>query len=172
MALGNETVHMLEYMTSEVADPFLTPQIVDRLAAMLDYNLNSLVGPKCTGLKVKNREKYRFQPRILLQQLVTVYLNLCKNKEFIQAVANDGRSYSKELFLKAFSILKEHGLKLDRDIKVLEKFVNNVEEVIKQDEQGEEELGEIPEDFLGKINLNLISMSTNVLINILLFNSF
>ncbi|EXX53635.1 hypothetical protein RhiirA5_349834 [Rhizophagus irregularis] len=148
MALGNETVHMLEYMTSEVADPFLTPQIVDRLAAMLDYNLNSLVGPKCTGLKVKNREKYRFQPRILLQQLITVYLNLSKSKEFIQAVAKDGRSYSKELFLKAFSILKEHGLKLDRDIKVLEKFVNNVEEVIKQEEQGEEELGDIPEDFL------------------------
>ncbi|GBC03242.1 hypothetical protein RclHR1_05020019 [Rhizophagus clarus] len=148
MALGNETVHMLEYMTSEVADPFLTPQIVDRLAAMLDYNLNSLVGPKCTGLKVKNQEKYRFQPRILLQQLMTVYLNLCENREFIQAVAKDGRSYRKELFLKAFEILRKYGLKLDRDIKILENFVNDVEEVIKQEVEGEEELGDIPEDFL------------------------
>jgi len=148
MALGNETVHMLEYMTSEVADPFLTPQIVDRLAAMLDYNLNSLVGPKCTELKVKNPEKYRFQPRTLLQQLITVYLNLCKSREFIQAVARDGRSYRKELFSKAANILMKYGLKLDRDIKVLEKFVNDVEEVIKQEVAGEEELGEVPDEFL------------------------
>ncbi|RIA98699.1 ubiquitin elongating factor core-domain-containing protein [Glomus cerebriforme] len=148
MALGNETVHMLEYMTSEAAEPFLTPQIVDRLAAMLDYNLNSLVGPRCTELKVKNQEKYRFQPRTLLQQLITIYLNLCKSKEFIQAVARDGRSYRKELFSKAANILMKYSLKLDRDVKVLENFVNDVEEVIKKEAAGEEELGEVPDEFL------------------------
>ena len=153
MALGNETVHMLEYMTSEVAEPFLTPQIVDRLAAMLDYNLNSLVGPRCTELKVKNPEKYRFQPRTLLQQLITVYLNLCKSKEFIQAVARDGRSYKKELFSKAANILTKYSLKLNRDVRILEKFVNDVEEVIKQEEVGEILLGDVPDEFLGKRNL-------------------
>jgi ubiquitin conjugation factor E4 B len=120
---------------------------------MLDYNLNSLVGPRCTELKVETPDKYRFQPRTLLQQLITVYLNLCKSKEFIQAVARDGRSYKKELFTKAAEILTRHGLKLDRDVKVLKKFVSDVEEVIEREAAGEEVLGEVPEEFLGKRNL-------------------
>ncbi len=154
MALGNETVNMLEYMTAEVAEPFLTPEMVERLAAMLDYNLLSLVGPKCTELKVKNQDKYRFQPRILLQQLISVYLNLCKSKEFIQAVARDGRSYDKELFSKAAKILRRCGLKLDRDLEILEKFVVDVEEVIKLDKADVDDFGDIPEEFMGKYNFN------------------
>ncbi|CAG8708529.1 9385_t:CDS:10, partial [Acaulospora morrowiae] len=156
MALGNETVHMLEYMTSEVVDPFLTPEIVDRLAAMLDYNLVSLVGPKCTELKVKNREKYRFQPRELLSQLVSIYLNLGKHKEFVQAVARDGRSYSKNHFSRAAGILLNRGLKSDKDVAELEKFVNEVEEFIKAQAAGEEELGEIPDEFLDPLMYSIM----------------
>lgn len=52
VALGNETVHMLQYLTAEVVEPFMVNEVVDRLAAMLDYNLAQLVGPKCTELKV------------------------------------------------------------------------------------------------------------------------
>jgi ubiquitin conjugation factor E4 B len=52
IALGNETVNMLSYMTQEIKEPFLTAEIVDRLATMLDYNLVILVGEKMSTLKV------------------------------------------------------------------------------------------------------------------------
>jgi ubiquitin conjugation factor E4 B len=52
--MSNETVHMLQYLTKEIADPFMVEEIVNRLAAMLDYNLSQLVGPKCTELKVSS----------------------------------------------------------------------------------------------------------------------
>lgn len=52
VSMSNELVHMLEYLTKEIAEPFMVDEIVDRLAAMLDYNLSQLVGPKCTELKV------------------------------------------------------------------------------------------------------------------------
>lgn len=45
---------MLQYLTKEIADPFMVEEIVNRLAAMLDYNLSQLVGPKCTELKVSS----------------------------------------------------------------------------------------------------------------------
>lgn len=54
VALGSETVHMLQYLTAEVVEPFMVTEVVDRLAAMLDYNLAQLVGPKCTELKVRD----------------------------------------------------------------------------------------------------------------------
>lgn len=155
VALGKETVHMLKYMTAEVIQPFLVNEIVDRLAAMLDYNLVQLVGPKCTDLKVANPEKYHFEPRKLLSEIIDVYLNLNSDK-FVEAVARDGRSYRKEYFSKAASILQKHGLKQTDDIHALEKFVNRVEIAIQSGADEEEELGEVPDEFLDPIFFNLM----------------
>jgi ubiquitin conjugation factor E4 B len=45
----------IKYMTTEMKEPFLRPEIIDRLTGMLTYNLAQLVGPKCTELKVRPR---------------------------------------------------------------------------------------------------------------------
>ncbi|KAG0749651.1 hypothetical protein G6F57_002879 [Rhizopus arrhizus] len=155
VALGNETVHMLNYMTSEVVEPFLVNEIVDRLAAMLDYNLVQLVGPKCTELKVKNPEKYHFQPRKLLSEIIDVYLHL-NSDTFVEAVARDGRSYKKEYFSRAASILQKHGLKSLDDIHALERFVTRVELAVQTGIEEEEEMGEAPEEFLDPIFFSLM----------------
>lgn len=159
VALGKETVHMLKYMTAEVIQPFLVNEIVDRLAAMLDYNLVQLVGPKCTELKVANPEKYHFEPRRLLSEIIDVYLNL-NSDTFVEAVARDGRSYKKEYFSKAASILQKHGLKSIDEIHALEKFVNRVEIAIQSGVEEEEELGEVPDEFLGKKRKTLLPQKT------------
>jgi ubiquitin conjugation factor E4 B len=54
LSLGNETVNMLKYITDElhIINFFMEPYIVERFAAMVDYNLTALVGPRCTDLKV------------------------------------------------------------------------------------------------------------------------
>jgi ubiquitin conjugation factor E4 B len=53
IALGNETVNMLAYLTEVIKEPFLTAEIVDRLASMLDYNLVILVGDRMSTLRVR-----------------------------------------------------------------------------------------------------------------------
>ncbi|KAI7869787.1 ubiquitin elongating factor core-domain-containing protein [Spinellus fusiger] len=155
VSLGNETVNMLNYLTAEVVTPFLVNEIVDRLAAMLDYNLSQLVGPKCTGLNVKNRKKYHFEPRALLSQLIDIYLHL-NTTTFIEAIARDGRSYKKEYFSKAASILLKHGLKQQDDISTLESIVNRVEEAIKSSAEEEEELGDVPDEYLDPLFFTLM----------------
>ncbi|KAI9269014.1 ubiquitin elongating factor core-domain-containing protein [Phascolomyces articulosus] len=150
VALGNETVHMLQYLTKEVVEPFMVSEVVDRLAAMLDYNLAQLVGPKCQELKVKNREKYHFQPRVLLSEIIDIYLHL-NCPAFVEAVARDGRSYKKEYFSKAASILLKQRLKHADDVHALEAFVNKVEEAIQCGVEEEEELGDVPDEFLDPI---------------------
>jgi len=156
VSLGNETVHMLQYMTAEIVDPFLTPEIIDRFAAMLDYNLNMLVGPKCTELKVKNPEKYRFQPKNLLSELIDIYLHLSHRQEFVLAVARDGRSYRKEWFQKAAGAMLKTGMKSAGDIDEMAKFVDKVEQAIQQDQVEEEELGDIPDEFLDPLMCTLM----------------
>lgn len=127
----------------------MVPEIVDRLAAMLDYNLDALVGPRCQDLRVSNPEKYKFDPKQLLSDLLQVYLNLSDQGEFARAVAADERSYRKELFEKAADIARRKMLKSADEIEKLGLFVLKVEET-KATLQAEDDLGDIPDEFLGK----------------------
>lgn len=44
LTLARETVDMMHYLTKEVPAPFLRPELCDRLAAMLNFNLAQLCG--------------------------------------------------------------------------------------------------------------------------------
>lgn len=50
--LAQKTVHCLEFITTDCRRPFVIPTMVDRMAAMLNYVLTQLVGPKSRELRV------------------------------------------------------------------------------------------------------------------------
>ncbi|KAJ3014704.1 hypothetical protein HKX48_004997 [Thoreauomyces humboldtii] len=158
MSLGNETVHMLQYMTAspDIVQPFMEPEIVERLAAMLDYNLAAMVGPKCTDLKVKDPEKYRFRPKRLLTELVEIYMHLAHRDEFVAAVAKDERSYRKDLFVRAKGVLLRNNLKNSNELRVVDRFVDDVEAAIKATAVEEEELGDVPDEFLDPLLFHIM----------------
>ena len=149
MSLGTDTIELLINFTELVPDAFVYPEIVDRLAAMLNFNIQALVGPKCTGLRVQNPEKYRFDAKMLLSKLLTIYMNLRQKDPFVLAVARDARSFRKEYFVRAGSILTRYAVSKP-DVHDLMTFVDSVEKAKALDEAGEEEMGEIPDEFLGK----------------------
>ncbi|KAH8989635.1 ubiquitin elongating factor core-domain-containing protein [Lactarius hatsudake] len=153
--LGNSTVDMLKIFTAETKEPFMLPEIVDRLAAMLDYNLDALVGPRCTDLVVDDKEKYHFNPRQLLSDVVQVYLNLSNQPGFSRAVAGDGRSYRKELFEGAARRCSKFNLKSPNEIEELRLFVIKVEEA-KVTLEAEDDLGEVPDEFLDPLMCTLM----------------
>ncbi|KAI0661957.1 ubiquitin conjugation factor E4 [Cubamyces menziesii] len=153
--LGGNTVDLLKLFTGETKAPFMVPEIVDRLAAMLDYNLDALVGPRCQDLRVANPEKYKFDPKQLLSDLLQVYLNLSDQGEFARAVAADERSYRKELFEKAADIARRKMLKSADEIEKLGLFVLKVEET-KATLQAEDDLGDIPDEFLDPLMYTLM----------------
>ena len=148
ITLGRSTVDLLKVFTAETKSPFMMPEIVGKLAAMLDYNLEALAGRKYQDLRVKNPEKYKFDPRALLSDLVQVFLNLSDEEEFARAVAQDGRSYKKGLFDGTVEILRKRSLKTEDEVEKLLAFVQRVE-IMKTVLEDEEDLGEIPEEFLG-----------------------
>ena len=150
ISLANETVSLLTRFTAFVPDAFVVPEVVDRLARMLNFNQVVLTGDKCKNLKVKDPTKYRFNPKDLLSMIVDIYLNLRSKQGFVLACARDGRSYRREVFQKTTAILKKYSLKSSSDIEGFEHFFNAVEKAKLEDEEGEEALGEIPDHFLGK----------------------
>ncbi|KAJ2508710.1 Ubiquitin conjugation factor E4, partial [Coemansia sp. RSA 1939] len=136
VSLAHETVHMLAFLTRLVPKPFQAGEVVGRLAAMLNYNLKQLAGPKCSNLRVRNMaSRFAFNPRVLLSELISVYVHLGlppaaveesdggarlpANKpadaaaidRFVASVVEDDRSYSATLFEEAYAILERRSLK-------------------------------------------------------------
>lgn len=153
---GQEFLQLLIDFTAQTKDAFMTPEIVSRLAAMLDYNLDLLVGPRCTELKVKDPKRVNFQPRELLRQILSVYLNLCTRKEFIQAIAADGRSYRRSVFDRACNIANRHVLKSPSEIDAIQEMVGRIEKVKAEEAEEEEDLGEIPDDYADPLMATLM----------------
>lgn len=149
MVLTNEGVAMLKLFTETLADAFTMPEVVQRLADMLDYNLDAMVGPKSSQLKVHSPEEYHFNPKMLLAEIVDVYLNLRQKESFVIAVARDGRSYKPANFDTATTILKRWFLKSPRELTDWQALGEKFKKAKELDDQAEEDLGEIPDEFLG-----------------------
>lgn len=160
MGLTTETMEMLILFSESLADAFTMPEIVTRLADMLDYNLDSMVGPKSSNLKVDNMVKeYGFDPKALLSSIMTVYINLSGKPNFIQAIARDGRSYKPANFEKAQRIMKTRGgaLKSPEELRVWDIMATKVAEAKSADEEEEEDLGDVPEEFLDPLMADVMT---------------
>ncbi|KAG6451394.1 hypothetical protein O3G_MSEX007135 [Manduca sexta] len=146
LTLARETVDMLEYLTVEIKEPFLRSELVDRLASMLNFNLQQLCGPKCRNLKVRRPEKYGWEPRRLLSQLVDIYLHL-DSPQFHAALAADERSFRKELFEEAAVRLAKSCIKTPTEIERFRSLADNAYQIAVSNQQKSDEFADAPEEF-------------------------
>lgn len=146
LTLATETLQTFHYLTKEIKQPFLRPEMAVRVSSMLNFNLQQLCGPKCSGLKVKDPEKYSFSPKHLLDLLTDLYLHL-DGDTLVRAVATDDRSYRKELFDECIKKLYNRGIKKEETILRFQEFAHRVEEEAVACMKKEIEIGDIPEDF-------------------------
>ncbi|KYR02190.1 U box domain-containing protein [Tieghemostelium lacteum] len=157
LQLANGNINMLHYLSSELVEPFIRPELIDRISAMLNYYLSQLVGPKCTDLKVKDPEKYNFKPKVLLEQIADIYVQLSKDPKFPVSIVRDGRSFKISTFQTAEKIMARERMKSDEDLERFNRFIQTLEQVEKEEEQLEEELGDIPDEFLDPILSTLMT---------------
>lgn len=147
MQLANETLAMMKLFTSALSEAFTMPEIVQRLASMLNYNLETLAGPKMGQLKVNDPAKYHFKPKLLLGNFVDIYLNLASSQAFIDAVAADGRSYKWDHFDRARRILSSRSLLKDESLTQFSELMEKFQESKELADQAEMDLGEVPAEF-------------------------
>lgn len=147
MQLANETMEMMKLFTKALRDAFTMPEIVQRLASMLNYNVESLAGPKARELKVEEPEKYHFRPGALLSDFVDIYIHLGSSADFVHAVATDGRSYKPATFERTSTILQAKTTKDPAEIKAWDRLRGKFLEAKLEADQAELDLGEIPAEF-------------------------
>eukprot|EP00871_Galdieria_phlegrea_P000638 jgi/Galph1/1575/GphlegSOOS_G266.1 len=151
--LSHSSVHMLHFLTEDdrVRRVFTRPEMINRLAEMLNYFLLLLCGPKCQSLVVRNREQYAWEPRVLLTQIIGIYLHFQNESEFIQSVAKDGRSYSAELFQRVLDTVVRRRLLSEDDCNTLTKLIDQFKAYEQQENEEDYWLQNAPEEFLDPI---------------------
>ncbi|KAI3960488.1 hypothetical protein MKW98_002987 [Papaver atlanticum] len=158
MRLAMEDVGMLAFTSEQITVPFLLPEMVERVASMLNYFLLQLAGPQRKSLTLKDPEKYEFRPKILLKRIVEIYVNLAKGDReniFPSAISKDGRSYNEQLFTAAAAILRRIG----EDSRMVQEFLelgNKAKLAASEAMDAEATLGEIPDEFLDPIQYTLM----------------
>ncbi|KAL2898674.1 putative ubiquitin conjugation factor E4 [Bienertia sinuspersici] len=158
MKLANEDVSLLAFTSEQITSPFLLPEMVERVASMLNYFLLQLVGPQRKSLSLKDPEKYEFRPKHLLKQIVNIYVHLARGDEgnvFPAAISRDGRSYNEQLFDAAADVLKRIG----EDGRIIQEFVElgaKAKAAAVEAMDAENALGDIPDEFLDPIQYTLM----------------
>jgi len=157
LTLATETVDIFHYLSESIQDPFLIPELADRLAAMLNFNLQQLCGPTCNNLKVRTPEKYGWEPKKLLDQVTGIYLHLGRSPLFATAIANDERSYSKELFDDAVSRMRKACIKTPTEIEQFQALQDKVEKIVVEKRMAEVDYGEVPDEFRDPLMATLMT---------------
>lgn len=146
LTLAKETVDMFHYLTIDIKDPFLRPELVDRLSSMLNFNMKQLLGQKCNNLKVRNPAKYGWDPRRLLGQLVDIYLHLSCD-EFAAALAADERSFDKNFFNDAADRIERLRIRSAVEVEKFRSLFHKAHEIYISNQKCEDEFADAPDEF-------------------------
>ncbi|XP_002019136.2 ubiquitin conjugation factor E4 A [Drosophila persimilis] len=150
-----EDFTVLNILTTEIKSIFCHNSMVDRIAAMLNYFLLHLVGPRKERFKVKDKKEFDFEPAQTVLEISHIYINLSTDDSFCLAVSQDGRSYSDQLFGFAENILiRIGGGQLIGD---MSEFAAKVKKMGDQYKEEQELLADAPEEYLDPIISSLMT---------------
>ncbi|KAH9817379.1 Ubiquitin elongating factor core [Teratosphaeria destructans] len=155
--LTRESMETLILFTETLPDAFTMPEIVQRLADMLDYNLDIMVGNRRKNLKVENPAEYKWDPKALLIDIIKVFLNLSAKERFSQAIAKDGRSYKPENFAEAARLMSTAVYMAPAEIEKWTSLGDRVAAFKAAEEEEEADLGEVPDEFLDPLLADLMT---------------
>ncbi|KAG1664461.1 hypothetical protein FOA52_006307 [Chlamydomonas sp. UWO 241] len=155
-------IKLLNFTTEEITAPFLLPEMVDRLASMLNYFLKYLTGSERRKLAIKEADKLGFNPRELLKSIISVYLHLASSDRsgvFARAVAADERSYSAEMFPESTRVLMSSGMMDPVSQARLEQLTKQVADATEAAHSLDDILvdADIPDEFLDPVMATLMT---------------
>jgi len=153
MKLANEIIILFHFLSEHAIEPFLAPEILERVAQMLNYFIQQLAGTKSLNLKVQNPERFDFNPKFLLQKIVEIYVVFGEQKLFVESVVRDIRSFKPEVFKRVVSILTRDHLLPDAKIKMFDGFISRAESTTFEGDDDDLDIDEddIPSEYLDPI---------------------
>lgn len=159
MVLLKESLKIFSMVAIPHADLFIRAGMHERLATSLNYCLYQIYGPKRHELRMVDASKYEFDPAWVVDKLCScISAFAVADKTFIDYLAKDTRSYSEELYANASSFIATNPVPDSQFMpKVWNDICTKVKECTLHTEEMEEELGDIPDDFLDPLMSTLMT---------------
>lgn len=159
LQLSNMVIQLMSKVTQSCKEPFVSQELGEKFAQALNFCLDQITTEKGLKFKIKDPERFHFEPKELLVNIITMYSNMSKLEKFKQNVVKDGRSYSDVTFEKAVKILNSSKKSIAIDHEKKENF-----EVLAAELKGEkaklnqEEMmfDDAPEEFLDPLMFTLM----------------
>eukprot|EP00039_Didymoeca_costata_P029597 m.25391 g.25391 ORF g.25391 m.25391 type:complete len:976 (-) comp7702_c0_seq1:57-2984(-) len=155
---GAEDLHAFAFYTTKITDPFLEPELASRLAAMINYNLKDIIR---VTRPTAQYDDYGLNRSQTIRDIICVYVQVAKGKKdgeqsrFTQAVARDGRSFDCGAMKLAASLVRRM---LPTDVyESFQEFISTVELLAKEEAEDDDDLGEIPDEYLDPIMAELMT---------------
>ena len=105
MQLSNMVIQLLAQVTKNCPDFFVSSDLGEKFSQAVNFCLDQLTTQKGLKFKIKSPERFHFEPKELLINLIAMYVNMGHLEKFRQNCVTDARSYSDETFEKAVSIV-------------------------------------------------------------------
>ena len=107
--LSSDNIWMMAALTKLSSEVFTHPDMVNRVADMLNFFLEKLTGKERKEYRVKDMDAVFCKPKSLLRSLTRIYSHLSASNNFIKAIAQDGRSFHPNLFPQTIAVLADLG---------------------------------------------------------------
>ena len=159
MVLLRESLKIFSMVALPHASLFMQANMHERLATSLNYCLYQIHGPKRHELATADAAKYDFDPAWIIDKLCSSLLAFSTaDPSFVDYIAKDTRSYSAELYDNAASFLAVHPASDSQFMpKAWIALCERIKQCTQHAEELEEELGEIPDEFLDPLMSTLMT---------------
>ena len=146
-------INTLCYSTANFTASFLLDEMVQRVADLLNYFLLYLTGPQRRQLKVKDPDKYSWDPKRLLASIATIYEHIARDDhdgKFARAITLDKRSYRADMFGECAAVLRQlgGGYVTPQTLAALETLAQRVHAAAEAGAVDEEVEEDAPDEFL------------------------
>lgn len=154
--LSLETINMLNYLTSdeEIRQPFLSDFILGRFISTLLNILQRIVGTKSLEIKVSNMEKYMFNPKQMLQEIIitlTHFYSDNKNdsnlQKFFFTIAMDSFYNNGQTLTLALNTITRLNLVSSEILEKLEQIIIKTKEIQEESFSLNEVEAEAPDNY-------------------------
>eukprot|EP00466_Bigelowiella_natans_P016501 jgi/Bigna1/87340/estExt_fgenesh1_pg.C_190095 len=151
MNLAHASIQMIGYMSQAYKEPFLSSDLVERVAEMINYYINKFNGPRVISLKVKEPKKFGFRPKILMREIIRIFLVFAEDQAFLKATASDERSYDTSVFAKAAANFERKEVLNDSEMRKFKAVLGKLEGLANEMKNEDELLSDAPQKFLDPI---------------------
>ena len=89
LQLSNMVIQLLAKVTLHCPEPFISDELGKKFAEATNFCLDQLCSEKGLRFKIKNPERFHFEPKELLTNLIQMYTNMANLHEFHVNIVSD-----------------------------------------------------------------------------------